>query len=191
MLSMFGLALGAAALLAASACGRDGGVPDQELGDLVVGRPAQDHPIDVAAAARDARELGRAVTMPHTRLAELLGPHRLTIKSSLQVTEPGPKNEVVEQLADETELLYGSQSAWRGVMNNSADYGRELLFLDGDLHLRARYQRWHKRPPTDEREPGELRDRLGETAAATWDLLAPAIAVVDHGAVPFAGKPAR
>lgn len=183
-------ALGALAP-ALAGCGQGGGVPDSELGDLVVARPAQDHPIDVALASREVRELGRAVAMPHSRLAGLLGPHRLLIKSRLEVTEPAQGGRVVEQLADETTLSFASPQAWRGAMDNSADYGREVLFLDGNLYLRARYQRWHQRPPTDEREPDALRDRLGEPAAATWELLAPGIAITDQGAATFAGKPAH
>ncbi len=179
------------AVAALAGCGRDAGVPDSELGDLVVARPTRDQPIDVELAARDADELGRAVALPHTRLGELLGPHRLTAKSQLEVADPGQGGKVVEQLGDETVLQFAGAKAWRGVMNNSADYGREVIALGDKLYLRARYQRWHERPPNDEREPDSLRDGFAQSAAATWDLLAPAIAVTDAGQGSFAGRAAR
>jgi hypothetical protein len=172
-------------------CGRDGGVSDSELGDLVLAPKAADHAIDVAAAAKDPRELGRALAVPHSRLGGLLGPHRLAISSSFEVTEAGV---VVEQQSDETTLDFASPASWRGVANNSADYGREVIFEGGALYLRARYQRYHQRPPTTEAEPAALRDRFADAATATWELLAPAAAVADLGAVTFpglGGKPAR
>jgi hypothetical protein len=165
-------------------CGRDGGVPDAELGELVLAPKQADHPIDVAAAAKDPRELARAVALPHGRLAALLGPHRLTITSSFEVSEAG---QVVDQLTDEISLDFAAPEAWHGTSNNSADYGREVIFTDGSLYLRARYQRWHQRPPTNDAEPTALRDRFYDAGAATWDLLAPAIALADQGAI--AGEP--
>jgi hypothetical protein len=170
------------------ACGREGGVSDSELGDLVLAPKVADHPIDVAAAAKDPRELGRAIAQPHSRVAPLLGPHRLTVTSSFEVHEAG---QIVEQQTDEVALDFASPEAWRGVSNNSADYGREVIFQGGALYLRARYQRWHQRPPTTDAEPAALRDHFADAGAATWDLLAPAIAVADQGAVTTAGKPAR
>lgn len=164
---------------------------DSELGDLVIAPKVADHAIDVAAAAKDPRELGRALAMPHSRLAPLLGPHRLTITSSFEVHEAG---QIVEQQSDETTLEFASPAAWRGVSNNSAEYGREVIFVDGALYLRARYQRFHQRPPTTEAEPAAQRDRLADAGAATWELLAPAVALADQGAFTVSGfgdKPAR
>lgn len=192
VLSSAGLATaGLAVAFAAGACRRESGVPDSELGELVLERPSKDHPIDVALAARDAAELGRAVATPHHKVAAALGPHRLLVRSRLIVTEPARAGLVVEDLSDETRLLYASDKAWRGVLTNSADYGREVLYLAPDLYLRARYQRWHQRPPTDEQEPEVLLDRFAEGGAANWDLLEPAIAVADRQSATFAGRPAR
>ncbi len=172
----------------AIACGRDGGVPDAELGELVLAPKVADHPIEVATAAKDPRELARAVALPHSKLGALLGPHRLAITSSFEVSEAG---QVVEQLTDELALDFAAPGAWHGTSNNSADYGRETIFVDGSLYLRARYQRWHKRAPTNDAEPGALRDRFYDAGAATWDLLSPAIAVADRGDATSAGKPAK
>lgn len=172
-------------------CGRDGGISDSELGDLVLAPRAADHAIDVADAAKDPRELGRALALPHSRLGAALGPHHLAVTSSFEVTEAG---QVVEQQRDDLTLDFASPEAWRGVSNNSSDYGREVIFVDGSLYLRARYQRYHQRPPTTAAEPAAQRDRFADAAAATWELLAPAIAVADRGAVTFAGlggRPAR
>ncbi len=184
-------ATGLALALAAGACRREGGVPDSELGELVIERPTKDHPIDVALAARDVSELGRAVATPHHKVAAALGPHRLVVRSRLLVTEPAQAGRVVEDLSDETRLFYASDKAWRGVLTNSADYGREVLFLAPELYLRARYQRWHQRPPNDEREPASLLDRFAEGPAANWDLLQPSVVVTDRGSATFAGRAAR
>jgi hypothetical protein len=180
----------ASGTFAGAGCGRDGGVPDSELGELVLAPKRSDRPIDGDLAARDAGELGRAVTMSHARLLHALGPHRLRLQSTLEVKEAAG-GKLVDQLSDDTTLEVAAEAAWHGVMNNSADYGREVIFLDGALFLRARYQRWHKRAPNDDAEPASLRERFYDGIAATWDLLAPAIAVADKGAVTVAGRPAR
>jgi hypothetical protein len=183
----------AAALALAPAtwgCGRDAGVPDGELGDLVLAPKQPEKPVSVDSATRDAAELGRAVLVPHHRLADQLGPHRLTIKTSMQLLPAGGQAPL-EQLTDDIGLEFASPVAWHASSNNSADYGREVTFVDGDLFLRARYQRWHQRKPSQDGEPAELRDRFYEGAAAHWDLLAPAIAVADGGELTFAGRPAH
>jgi hypothetical protein len=182
--------LACSGVLAAFGCSRDGGVADSELGELVLAPRSPDQAIDLAAAARDPREFGRAAMMSHRRLAVLLGPHRAAIKSSLEVKEVA-SGKIVEQSNDETTLEFASDSAWHGVMNNSADYGRDVLFHDGALFLRARYQRWHKRAPSNDAEPIALRDHFYEPIAAHWDLLAPATAISDGGEATFAGQQAR
>lgn len=169
-------------------CGRDGGVPDSELGELVVAPKQADHPIEVEKAATDPGELGRAIALPHHKFAALVGPHRLRIASSFEVSEAG---RIVDQLTDEISLDFDSPASWHGTSNNSADYGRETIFTGGALFLRARYQRFHQRLPTNDAEPAALADRFFDAGAATWDLLSPAIAVADKGAATAAGRPAR
>lgn len=169
-------------------CGRDGGVPDSELGELVVAPKLADHPIEVEKAATDPAELGRAIALPHHKFAALVGPHRLRISSSFEVSEAG---KIVDQLTDEISLDFDSPASWHGTSNNSADYGRETIFTGGALFLRARYQRFHQRLPTNDAEPAALADRFFDAGAATWDLLSPAIAVADKGAATAAGRPAR
>ncbi len=169
-------------------CGRDGGVPDDELGELVLAPKRSDHAIDVASAASNAGELGRALGLPHHKVAALLGPHRLRISSSFEVSEAG---KVVEQLQDEIRLDFDSPAAWHGTSNNSADYGRETIFAGGSLFLRARYQRFHQRPPTNDAEPASLADRFFDAGAATWDLLSPGAAIADAGTATVAGRAGR
>jgi hypothetical protein len=180
--------LAAASGMLGAGCGRDGGVADSELGELVIAPKLADHAIDVELASRDAGELARAVALPHRRLAALLGPHRLAITSSFEVSEAG---KIVDQLTDELSLDFASPTAWHGTSNNSAEYGRETIFLDGSLYLRARYQRWHQRPPTNDVEPAALADRFYDAGAATWDLLSPSITVTDQGATTSATSPPR
>ncbi|HEU0029146.1 MAG TPA: hypothetical protein VFQ53_00845 [Kofleriaceae bacterium] len=190
------------ALLAASACGRSQGVPDEALGGLVI-EPKPAAKVDVERAAQDPDELSRALAVPHDAVVAALGPHAFAIKTKTVVEEGG---KVVEELSDETKLELGDRGAYHGVYSNSADYGREALYLpgpkadtkpdkprgpSGTLYLRPRYQRWHMRAPETEREPDEIRDAYFGAIAATWDLLAPGAELTDKGALQVAGRAAR
>jgi hypothetical protein len=175
-------------LCAAAACGRSRGVQDQDLPGLVVEARKPEAPIDVARAARDPAELGRALARPYRVVLTALGPHTVGINSSITVTE-GDKP--VSELSDHAQIDNGTADAYHAIYANSADYGRETTFLDGTLYLRPRYQRWHARDPETPDEPAELRDRYFEAVAATWDLLAPGSEVTDRGALEVGGRAGR
>ena len=138
----------ASSILAFAACGRAQGVPDEELGDLVVetasisSRAAA--PINVARAAKDPTELGRALMQPHRKLVEAIGPHTAAIASKTTVEEGG---KVVSDLGEQTKLELGQLPAFHAEYTNTADYGREAIFIGDKLYLRPRYQRWHGRAP--------------------------------------------
>jgi hypothetical protein len=95
----------------------------------------------------------------------------------------------------------GDRGAFKALYTNSADYGREAVYvpsaepkpgkIDGKLYLRPRYQRWHGRAPETPEEPAQIRDSFFSPIAATWDLLAPAVELTDRGPVTFAGRAAR
>lgn len=171
--------------LAVAACGRAQGVSDEELGGLVVPVVGEDaRKIDVALAAKDPAELGRALAQPHHKVLAALGPHVVKIASSSALPGESP-------LTDNVVLEAGAQGAFHGVYTNNADYGRETIFVDGKLYLRPRYQRWHGRNPDFEGEPQKLRDGYFEAVFATWDLLAPAAELVDKGPVQVAGRTGR
>jgi len=171
-----------------AACGRARGVQDQDLPGLVVEARKPEAPVDVARAARDPAELGRALARPYRVVLAALGPHTAGINSAITVTE-GDKP--VSEMSDHAQIDNSTGDAYHAIYTNSADYGRETTFVDGTLYLRPRYQRWHARDPETPDEPAELRDRYFEAVAATWDLLAPAAELADRGAMEVAGRSGR
>ncbi len=176
-----------AAGLCTAGCTGDGGVKDEELEGLVVSRSEAPAAIDVARAATSAQELARAFAEPHQRVGEV-GAHTAKITTRIEVKE-GAK--VVEQLSDELTLELAADGQFHARLDNSADYGREVLFKDGLLYLRPRYARWHRRPPTDEHEVGALRDQLFAALGDHFDLVAHAAEVSDKGAAEVAGRAGR
>jgi hypothetical protein len=176
------------ASLALAACGSSEGIPDDKLGTLVIAPKEKHDPIDVARAARDPNELGRALKLPYRDVVAALGPHTYTFKSTNTVDEAGKR---VSDLSDETRLELGANNAFHGTYNNSADYGREAIFEGGKLYLRPRYQRFHGRAPETPDEPAQIRDAYFDSIAATWDLIAPAAELTDQGATTIAGRPGR
>lgn len=183
----------AVAIALVIACGRSSGIPDKDLGGLVIAPPTATK-IDVAAAAKDPAALGAALALPAHQIAALLGPHATAIATSTHVTEAGS---AVEDLDDTTAIELGDGSAYHAVYSNSADYGREVTYLPArgsdaaQLFLRPKYQRWHGRAPESPEEPAEILDELAGAPFATWDLVAPWAAVSDGGAVQVAGRAGR
>ncbi|HEX3761186.1 MAG TPA: hypothetical protein VHW23_20970 [Kofleriaceae bacterium] len=175
-------------VMCAAACGRARGVQDQDLPGLVVEARKPEAPVDVARAARDPAELGRALARPYRVVLAALGPHTVGVNSAITVTE-GDKS--VSELSDHAQIDNGTGDAYHAIYTNSADYGRETTFIDGMLYLRPRYQRWHARDPETPDEPVELRDRYFEAVAATWDLLGPGAELADRGAMEVAGRAGR
>lgn len=178
----------AALALCLAACGRARGVQDKDLPGLVVEARKPEAPIDVALAARDPAELGRALLRPYRAMVAALGPHTAGVNSAITVAEAGVQ---VSDLSDHAQIDNGTGGAYHAIYSNSADYGRETTFIEGRLYLRPRYQRWHARDPESPDEPGELRDRYFEAVAATWDLIAPGAELADRGAAQVAGRAGR
>ena len=176
------------ALLALPACGRNGGVPDQELGGLVIAAKPNSAPIDVARAAHDPAELGRALRKPLGAVIAALGPHSVTLSTDTAVLEGGKP---VSDLSDATSIELGDKGAFHAINNNSADYGREVIYVADMLYLRPRYQRWHGREPESFDEPAQVRDRFYEAIAATWELVEPGAELSDLGATQVAGRSGR
>ena len=175
-------------LLATAACGRAQGVADEDLGDLVIAPKVADEKIDVARAAKEPAELGRALMSPHARFVPGLGPHVVSIATSTIVDETG---KAVTELSERTTLELGEGTTFRGLYTNTQDYGREAIFVGDALYLRPRYQRWHKRLPETADEPVAVRDSFFAPIAATWDLIAPAVELTDQGVVDVGGRSAR
>lgn len=171
--------------LALAGCGRSSGVDDKDLGSLVIAPKDKREPIDVAKASRDPGELGRALMMPYKDVVAALGPNSWTIAETNVVDEAG---KTVSDLSGKTTLALGAKDAFSGVYENTADYGREVIFVGGKLYLRPRYQRYHGRAPETPDEPAEIRDSFFEPIGATWDLLAPAVELTDQGPATVAGR---
>ncbi|HEY4177497.1 MAG TPA: hypothetical protein VGM90_11710 [Kofleriaceae bacterium] len=178
----------AASLATLVACGQSRGVADQDLGDLVVAKKDNQAPIKAAKAAREPAELSRALEQPLSTVLVALGPHTATLDTKTTVEEAG---QAVSDLADSTKLELGDKGAFHAVYTNTADYGREAIFVDGKMYLRPRYQKWHGRAPEGPNEPAQQRDTYYDAVEATWDLLAPGVELIDKGPVTIAGRPGR
>ncbi|HEX2688538.1 MAG TPA: hypothetical protein VHN14_18045 [Kofleriaceae bacterium] len=171
--------------LCSAACSRSQGATDRDLPGLVVESRKADPPIDVERATQDPAELGRALARPYRVLLAALGPHRVAVNSTTTVEEAGKQ---VSELSDHAQIENGDDGAYHALYTNSADYGRETIFVDGKLYLRPRYQRWHARSPETPDEPATLRDQYANAIAAAWDLLAPGAELTDQGPINFAGR---
>lgn len=183
--------------LCLAACGRSEGVADRDLPGLVVEARKADPPLDVAAAAKDPAELGRAMAKPYRAVLAAIGPHAVAINTTITVEEAGKP---ISDLSDHAQIENGDGGAYHAIYTNSADYGREATYVvgpagsgsgsaaAGTLYLRPRYQRWHARAPESADEPAQLRDQYFEAIAATWDLLAPGAELVDRGAADVGGR---
>jgi hypothetical protein len=174
--------------LGAMGCGRSEGIPDEKLGGLVIAPKEKAKAIDLARAAKDPRELTRALALPYRDVIAALGPHTYSISTATTVEEAGKK---LNELSDTTKIEIGAKGAFEALYNNSADYGREVMFIDGKLYLRPRYQRWHGRDPEHPDEPNQIRDSFFVPIAATWELLAPAAELSDLGTAQVAGHAGR
>jgi hypothetical protein len=166
-------------------CGRSEGIPDEKLGGLVIAPKQKAQAIDVERAAKDPRELGRALALPHSEVVAALGPHTWTISTATTVEEGGKK---VNELTDTTKIELGDRGAFAAIYSNSADYGREALWVGGKLYLRPRYQRWHGRAAEHPAEPAAIRDSFFSPIAATWELVAPGAELTDQGSASVAGR---
>jgi hypothetical protein len=176
------------ATLALAGCGRSPGVSDQELGQLVIAPATKPEAINVAKAAKDPAELSRALARPYREMVAALGPHTYSLNTSTIVDEAGKQ---VSNLSDHTTIELGTGNTFHATYTNSADYGREVIYVDGKLYLAPRYQRWHGRAPDSADEPAQLRDSFFDAIAATWDLLAPGAELTDAGTTQVAGRAGR
>jgi len=176
------------AVAAVIGCGSGSSRSDEDLGGLVKRRKAAIEPVDVAAAATDSAELQRALMQPHSRIASALGAHTFRGSSKVQITAG---DEIVRSLADETAIDYTAGGDFRATLDNSREYGRHALFVDGSLYLRPRFGKYHKRPPTSEGEPAAIRDDIYATLGDYFDLVSGAATPKDLGGVTVDGRSGR
>ena len=183
-----------------------GGQPDEALGGLVVeshqppvsmnhGLRAISHvgsrdvsitgPIDVSLASDDPEELLRATRISHQRAGEILGSHRVRSTSKVEVRD---RAQVLDSLSVETSIAYRDREAYRAVLENSADYGRQVVYFGGFLYLAPRYGKFHRRRPERADEPAVLRNEFFAEVAAHFELLVHGIAVRSTGEVEYSGR---
>jgi hypothetical protein len=182
------VALGAVLCAAAIGCTSGGGASDKELEGLVVAPPAAPTTVDVGRALRDPQALVAAMRLPWSRAAGQLGDHRLTVRTTMELREAAA---VLEALTDTTVIERVSDGRYHAVYENSADYGREVVFDAGKLYLRPRYAKWHERAPESAGEPASITDEMGGALAAHLELYAHGIELSDKGTVQEAGRPGR
>src|SRR5262245_56394053 len=180
--------LAAGAAIAAAGCGSGEGRPDDELSGLVHAPKPTGDSIDVGRAAGDLGELLRAASLTHAQVGALMGAHTVTGRSHSEVREKGALVEVID---DEIGIEFDAKGNFHAQLDNSKEYGRDVYFVDGWLYLRPRYGKFHRRQPNDDGEPGRIRGEVYGTVAATLELLSPAIALADGGAIQVAGRSGR
>jgi hypothetical protein len=181
-----GAALGAA--LALAGCGKGDRPARRELEGLVTSASEVPRAINVATLT-DAAELQRAAALSHAAAAAALGPHVTEVRNTTTLAEVGGSAEPPLEITTVVEL--GPDGAFHALSNNSADYGEEITFVGGQVYLRPRYARWHRRPPTAPEEPLQLRDRLLGELAATLELVAPGMTITAGPDSTVAGRPAK
>jgi hypothetical protein len=167
-----------AAALLVCACSGSEGHPDESLGGLVKAENTAPQPVDVDEAGDSPDELLRAMQLPHSYLSDKLGAHKFAGTSSLAVTQNG---KVIDGIDYETAVEFASPTEYHAVSNNTEDYGREVFFSGGNMYLRARHGKYHKRPPTDETEPARVRSEIFATLGAYFEPLAPGAQLSDRG----------
>jgi hypothetical protein len=180
--------LAIACLAVGLGCGRAQGIDDKDLGNLVIAPAEQTEPIKTARAAAEPAELSRALMQPFAAVASGLGPHRTEMTQTTTVDEAGKR---LSEMTESTTIELGDKGAYHGSYGNTADYGREVIFDGASLFLRPRYQRWHQRAPESPTEAVEQRDKFYAPIAATWDLLAPGVELVDKGNADVSGRAGR
>jgi len=144
-----------------------GGEPKDE-GDLsgLLSKPTPiKSPIDFQKVKTQPSELLRALSQPFNQKQKALS---LKTISWAQIT----KNEkIIKDLEVITTLVLDSAGNFHAIQNNSKDYGREIIFLDGYLYLRSRYGHFHKRRPNNSHEVKKLKNQLFHEVAAYLGLL--------------------
>jgi len=162
--------------------------PEKEPSGLVKTTTPAMVPIDTAKASKDVAELMRAVRMAHGQLGAVLGPHKFTGTSTVEILRGDTS---LDKIDENVVLELGAKRNYRGIRNLSGDHGKEVIFLDGTLYLRPRYSKFHRRAPESKGEPVKLRNQLFSTLAQYMDPLAH---IVDLGAATdtqFAGRSAH
>ncbi len=189
--------LGAAIGLATVGGGLEGCVqpsdPKGEAASPLLHAPAlETAPIDVARAAKDPDELGRALTRRHRDSAGKLGAHRVVMTASSAVTEPGAAADApADLLGEEAHLDVDAAGAFHALYTNSHDVGREMFFVAGWMWIRPRYGKFHHRLPAADDEAARTADEIYATFGADYDLVARFAALHDDGPVTQDGRAAR
>ncbi len=175
--------------LLAGACSPESeGRPDSELGNLVVSPPKAVHEVDLDKAAGDADALLAAVLLPHAWLGETLGAHVVRGSTSVLVREG---DLTLEQLDETLELEFDGEDRFRGVLENSKEYGRHALFDGKDLYLRPRFGLYHARAPQTETEAAQIRNEMTGGVGDYLALLSKGLEISDRGAKTRDGRAVR
>jgi hypothetical protein len=162
------------ALLVLAACGGKKQPASQ------AGGPAAAAAVDPTRAGTDPEELLRALHQPHAALLKAVGPHKLTVKSTLKAAG--------ETLDEDVTLSVDDKGDFHLVHDNSRDYGKEVILIGDDLYIRPRYGKLVQRP-AEKGEGYRLRDEAYGTLAAYLDVVGHALAAKSFTKGTTAGKP--
>jgi hypothetical protein len=171
-------------------CQKSGGTRDTDLAGLVIPVTPPGVRIEVERAGRDSVELARALMQLWSATTSTIGEHTLTIEHTVEVREGAT---VLETLGETTTLAVAPDGTYHATYQNTADYGREVIYLatTNTLYLRPRYARWHRRDPESLDEPTAIRDQFASVLGADFELISRSALVTDQGATTEAGRSAR
>ncbi len=172
------------ALLAPGGCsGESTGVPDEQLGGLVIPTSQSRRAVDVQRVHTDPDELVHAALMPHDAVARQLGAHRYRSEARVVIRDArdGTAEDALplETLNIETRIEITDAGDYRAVSENSREYGREVVFVGGFLYLAPRYSRFHRRAPEHSTEPARIRSDMYGDLGAHLELVRRAIELQD------------
>jgi hypothetical protein len=154
------------------------GLPDEELGNLVVSPHEEEPTVDPAKAKSSVNELMAILHLPHSWVSSKLGAHKVSGHYTLEVREG---KEVVEELEEKLTMSYDSKGRYWAELDNSKEYGRHAIYDGTSLYLRPRYGRYHGRAPNDQAEESKIRNELFAFASDYLDLAARRLEVSDKG----------
>jgi hypothetical protein len=179
MRATFAVAVAGVAVLAATACSRQG---DENLG--MQAKPAA-WAVDVAQLTKPS-ELVHAASMPAPELDKKLGAHRFEASSTTKIEPPGKP---VETMDEGYALDADGQGNFRVLHANSHGYGFEAESFGGELYVRPRYGKYVKRKPEGD-EADRLRASVETLAPEYLKLFERWISVREDGRAQVLGRPA-
>jgi hypothetical protein len=145
---------------------------------------------------KDRKTTLAALRQSQHSIFQSLGPHRITAASTLKIWRGKAKKSKAKASRKKTlkltlSLLQAKDGAYSISKNTDPQYGQHVIWHQGFLYTRLRYNPWTKRRPVNAREPRVLRDRLVSFLPAYVELLAPHMTIRKSGQTQLFGRQAH